>query len=102
MRNRAWHGDIKDLDTAEYKQKKDRRNPQEHHADQSQDADLFGLGAIERWQPNEQQHSTNDKDNVRRDRSRATEAIWTRNKKDKQRREDCANSTDQQELAIET
>jgi len=34
--------------------------------------------------------------------SRTTEAIWTWNEKDKQRREDRADGTDQQQLAIET
>jgi hypothetical protein len=102
MRDRAWYGEIKDLDAAEDKQNQDHPDPQEYHTDQSQDANLFGLGAIESWQPNKQQQSTNDKDNVRRDRFRATEAIWTRNKKDEQKRKDRANCTDQQELALKT
>src|SRR5260370_42344196 len=101
MRNQAWHGNIEDLDTAEDKKKKDCRDPQEHHADQSQDANLFGLGTIERWQPDEQQQSTDHKDDVRRDSSCATEAIWTRKKKDEQTRTGRTESTDQQELAVQ-
>ncbi len=60
------------------------------------------MSAIERWQPNEEEYSTDNKDYIRRDRSNTRGTLWTWNEKDEQRREDRAAGTSQQQLALKT